>query len=161
MPAGVLPSIRERLGRSTSVPADQEVLARCGDCGYELHGLLDPKSKGLCPECGCSFNPYAPHQPWTRAEWAWFVVGGCGPTIAMLAIAWASTFIEGDALRMAIGVAGPFWVFTLAYAAFVWPALWTNLRKDERSRPERRRMLMSCYAGAVLPVAALIIVSLL
>ncbi len=157
MPASVLPSIRALL----TPQRDAEAIARCGDCGYELHGLLDPKSPGLCPECGCSFNPYAPHQPWSRGEWAWFIVGGCGPTILLLAIAWASSLIKTEALRTAIGIAGPFWVFMLVYATLVWPALWTNLRKDDRSRPERRRMLVSCYAGAILPVVSLVIGSLL
>ncbi len=164
MSAGAVPSIRsvrQRLARPGFGRERVGELAQCGECGYELDGLLAPDSPGLCPECGGSFNPFAPHRPWTRGQWAWFLLGGCGPTLVLLAIAWASTLAAGEGLRVAIGIAGPFWVFMLAYATLVWPALWTSLRRDERSRPERRRMLVSCYLGAVLPVVLLIFGSLL
>ncbi len=163
MPAGVHPSIRDLLARlvgGRGVRATDDDIAHCGECGYQLEGLLDPASPGLCPECGGSFNPFAPHRPWTRRQWLGFLLGGCGPTLMLLAIAWGSTMLDDERMHLAIGIVGPFWVFMLAYAALVWPALWTNLRKDDRSRPERRRMLLSSYAIAILPVAVLVMVSL-
>ena len=60
--------------------------ARCGQCGYRLRGLREPR----CPECGTAFDPAKIRNAFI-AQWPrlllWVLIGQVAPALLMIPFA--------------------------------------------------------------------------
>jgi hypothetical protein len=66
--------------RQIDPPPAAEVSRYCGNCGYDLRGIVNPR----CPECGEQFDPIAP----PVANVPWFHRRSIGPLTALWRTLW-------------------------------------------------------------------------
>jgi hypothetical protein len=138
--------------------SEHEQSIRCETCGYNLHGLVEPR----CPECGVHFDRDALvnefRVPGMRA-WQYIRVLLIAPAltlIAVLSLPIASG--AGSVLFAVFSCSTPLVVVVVAGALAADPRLYTRSQREVRDARTFGSHVMQFFYAAVLQICLILIV---